>query len=114
MHKQIVAVFVLAAACLLSPCLNAATMGSTEYLLRSCETKSEFCPVYIRGFMEGLTTAWFWDEKGICLPESITTKQAMAVFVKWANEHPEKWNQRDGISLGEAMIESFPCIASSP
>lgn len=94
---------------------SAAEPGSTEYMLEACQgpataDKSIVCPYFVRGFIEGIQTAWFWDKDGICIPDTVTTKQAMAVFVQWANTHPEKWNQRDAKSLGSALLEAFPCI----
>jgi hypothetical protein len=49
---------------------------------------------------------------GVCMPESTTRTQIIAIFVRYAEKHPEKYNERF-VWVAEAGIrEVFPCPAS--
>lgn len=112
--KLVSLILSLAVAAVTSP-VSAAAPGTTEFLLQQCEAKTTAaCPTFVRGFIEGLRTSGSWQTSGICIPDGVTTVQSMAVFVRWANMHPEKWNQHDGLSLRDSLREAFPCQTSPP
>ena len=49
---------------------------------------------------------------GVCMPESITRTQIIAIFVRYTEKHPEKYNERVVWVTEAAIREVFPCPAS--
>ena len=47
--------------------------------------------------------------EGYCKPPEVTMGQLVKVFVKWANDHPERHHERWLVGLYEAWGEAFPC-----
>ena len=48
--------------------------------------------------------------KGYCFyDDGITHKEVHQVFVKWADNHPEKLRDEAGLSLMEALTAAYPC-----
>lgn len=90
---------------------SAVETGTVEHLLQECNARrTAYCPAYIRGFVEGHQVAWFWDKDGICIPEGISTIQAIAIFVRWAERNPDQWHERDWKGVRLSLLESFPCV----
>jgi len=51
--------------------------------------------------------------KSFSLPKNINVKQLMAVFLKWANQHPELWHKSDHLGMIQAVINNFPELTKS-
>lgn len=50
------------------------------------------------------------NEVGLyCLPEEITLRQIIAIFLKHVEQNPERWHQSAGLEFGNAMRKAFPC-----
>ena len=47
--------------------------------------------------------------EGFCEPPEATTGQLVKVFVKWANDHPERHHEEWNVGLFAAWAEAFPC-----
>jgi len=48
--------------------------------------------------------------RGYCeLSNQVTNGQLVKVFVKWANDHPERHHEEWSVGLHEAWSEAFPC-----
>jgi hypothetical protein len=46
---------------------------------------------------------------GVCLSESTTRTQLIAIFVRYAEKHPERYNERFVWVADNAIREAFPC-----
>lgn len=67
------------------------------------------CVGRIDGFEAGFTAHSTWTRVGICIPDKTTKRQVKAVFVKWAEQNPETWNEPWGLSLVNSLIDAWPC-----
>jgi hypothetical protein len=52
------------------------------------------------GFFAGLPSQ--------CVPEAVTVQQESLVFIKWANDHPERLHEPASAGAMIAIIEAFP------
>ena len=112
----------IAGLCALAPVLGYASSAErTDQLLWECEGKqpSEMpeagllsCSRYIDGILDmqavmmGLGGAF----PLFCLPKSgLSVDQAMKIFIKWANEHPDERHKAARISVVVALNAAFPC-----
>src|SRR5262249_21711607 len=50
----------------------------------------------------------------ICLPDRATLTQMIAVFHKWANDHPQWLHEAADIHFGAALSVAFPCRQIKP
>ena len=78
------------------------------------------CLSYVGGFRDGyiadvadvVAKAGGRNVEGrhsVCIPDDATNSQLAAVFVKWANEHPEDWNRTAVGGLFRAFLETWKC-----
>ncbi len=44
-----------------------------------------------------------------CIPNGASFKQLVAVFVRWADAHPERWHEPMVMGPMDAFREAFPC-----
>lgn len=44
-----------------------------------------------------------------CLPRGVSYEQMVKVFLKWAEEHPEKLHMRAADAVLAALVRAFPC-----
>ena len=84
-------------------------------LMRHCQTESaDFqvaCLSYIRGMMDmhGIMSTK-WGKSFYCLPkQGISGGQAVKIFVKWAEDHPERLHEFQFTGVILALAEAFPC-----
>ena len=68
-----------------------------------------YCGGYLAGFADA---GHLWAPKGaFCIPENALMGQVVAVYIKWADDHPEKWHRPRIITMLQAMHQRFPCSA---
>jgi hypothetical protein len=85
--------------------------------------ESGYCIGYIVGVIDGsaLTAAfgaagegseatWSDTQSAWCMPESVGAHQYLAVFNKWASEHPELWHEPRIVGVATAFREAWPCV----
>jgi hypothetical protein len=118
------AVRALAALLLCMPGARAEQMGTTEQLILDClqqQPTSEdpdlgfgYCIGYIAATMD--MHALMADPhiaggaQRFCLPgNGISNKQAIKVFLEWADDHPEALQQGALLSVVIALNHAFPC-----
>jgi len=100
-------------ALLITTGVTQASFYRANELLEWCETpkSSDACLGYISGATDVLTS----DSEGplsaefICMPASVTTGQILKVYVKYANDNPEKLHYSASILLANALVTAFPC-----
>jgi hypothetical protein len=44
-----------------------------------------------------------------CVPPEVTIGQEVVVFVRWADQHPERWYLTQYKAVTEAFQEAWPC-----
>jgi hypothetical protein len=99
---------------------NASSTERTDQLLWQCEAKQPTeapelgtlsCARYIDGIMDMQAVVIGWKGPAFfCLPSSgISVDQAIKIFVKWANEHPEELHKTARMSVLVALNSVFPC-----
>ncbi len=99
-----------------------ATERRTDELLWMCEGRvsdNEFvnamekvlCIGYIDGIVD--SNAMMQGFLGVQLfcppPGGISLDQAMRIFLKWANDHPEQLHESARISVMLSLAQAFPC-----
>ncbi len=104
---------------LLAPQTGAAQNQAIN-LLRQCEGREPAsapelgllaCASYLAGFIDMHSIAEAYGAStGFCMPrQGIQNEQAVRVYVKWANDHPEKLHESARLSVLWAMSDAFPC-----
>ena len=84
-------------------------------LLASCEGENIFnqdvCVGYLQAVEDTYNSAAEWKgfESDICAPISVTGGQLIKVWVKYANEHPEKLHLSASDLVLLAYRDAFPC-----
>src|SRR5262245_38168056 len=118
-----ITVRVLAALLLCTPCARAEQMGTTEQLVLDCQLQQPtpedpdlgfgYCIGYIAATME--MHALMADPRTgggaqhFCLPgNEVSNKQAIKVFLEWADGHPEVLQQGALLSVVMALNNAFP------
>ena len=75
--------------------------------------KADECNHYIHGVIDTFESAkdWDWSPKGesICAPEGFNGDQAIRIFVKYADEHPEELHNSAPSMVWDALHKAFPC-----
>jgi hypothetical protein len=56
----------------------------------------------------GVCFGFFTGLPSLCVPDGVTLQQKALVFVKWANDHPEKLHEPALAGGMIAIIEAFP------
>jgi len=91
---------------------------TVEGLLRRCESASStssYCAGYIAGFYDGRTTSDYGKpELRSCPPADghnlrVTYSQMVRVFMKWAQDHPDKLHWNDWAGVRQAFADAWPC-----
>src|SRR5206468_10816484 len=75
-------------------------------------TGAALCVAYFRGFLDRQILVQLANESRLhkmCLPDGITTEQAIKVFLKWADAHPAELHEPAAFHLGRSLIAAFPC-----
>jgi hypothetical protein len=86
-------------------------------MLTYCKSQSEpenlYCLGYILGFVNGhyLGTDDLNEgsKKSFCLPSNWSAGQGQAVFVKWAEDNPDKWHMELRYTMAVSYMQAFPC-----
>lgn len=69
------------------------------------------CLYYTTGLADGITLgqALAQGSPKICFPRESSTGQKAAVFVRWAEAHPEKWAEHPVEGMISAFMEQWRC-----
>jgi hypothetical protein len=65
------------------------------------------CLSYIQGFKDGL--AFAGGEPKFCVPPRVLFGDEVAVFVRWANQHPDSLGESKQATLMKFYLETYPC-----
>jgi hypothetical protein len=99
----------------------ASSTERTDQLLWECEGKQPrempeagliSCSRYIDGIldMQAVMMGLGGASPLFCLPKSgVSVDEAMKIFIKWANEHPEELHKTARVSVVVALNAAFPC-----
>lgn len=77
-------------------------------------TDGAFCIGHIGGFVSG----WVYSaaaanvdkrKQTFCLPYGVTVGQFVSVFIKYLDDHPERWHEAAHLLMVESFGASFPC-----
>ena len=73
------------------------------------------CAAYLMGVMHGLQLATYETKRGrpYCIPESITSPQAIEMFNKAATRYPDLLHQAAGTFWAATLALAFPCAPKS-
>jgi Rap1a immunity proteins len=72
------------------------------------------CYSYLWGFIHGSAIHKGGDLSDvICFPQGLSGDQLGAVFLKWADGNPNKWNFDPFTAVGLAFEEAWPCVATT-
>ena len=69
------------------------------------------CEAYIQGYIDGFAFGNYEqaDQYRFCIPDGVTRAQVYAVFLRYAETHPERLHWPKSWVLNAALFESFPC-----
>lgn len=117
---------------LVSAILLTLNIGATEKtLLQQCRTAVAFSDsggtapktataltdtTYCLGYVSAIMDTYIWlrtNGAAPCLPESSTPDQAVRVFVRYADNHPEQIHHPPVILVTRALQAAFPCTEAS-
>jgi hypothetical protein len=77
--------------------------------------KADECNHYIHGVIDTFESARDWDwsprNESICPPNGFNGDQAIRIFVKYADEHPEELHNSAPSMVWDALHTVFPCAA---
>jgi hypothetical protein len=128
--KLRLAVVALLVACSCGAVAQGSYFVTTDVLAEKCRTSirasdnpatltakdwgdASFCLGYVEGALDSFESArgWNWSPKNesVCVPASVKGDQAIRVFVKYADNHPEELNKAAPAALWAAMHNAFPC-----
>lgn len=69
---------------------------------------------YIQGALdtfefERVTVSEKPEAQSICVPSDVKSEQAIRVFMKYSDDHPEELHKGAPLVVWEAMHQAFPC-----
>jgi Ssp1 endopeptidase immunity protein Rap1a len=102
---------VLVAGLLLTTAVAAKAMTGEE-LANACRSRSEQCDVYLSGCLDSRESFLEWHyliENMYCAKGSLSADQARDIFLKYAQQHPQRLRERAPTLLFTALSESLPC-----
>jgi len=74
------------------------------------------CLNYVQGALDAFQDAnkWNWVPKteAICPAPDVKADQAVRIFMKYVDDHPEELNKAAPSVLSSAMHNAFPCTAT--
>lgn len=118
-----IAPFVLALALSFVPHLTAAASESSHSFISDCRLAQKalqdprnlppdrdvsaiyWCAGYLSGFMNGVSL----DSKIICPVAGTTPAQFVALYLKWADAHPQHWHLPVVFTVARSLRLAFPC-----
>ena len=66
------------------------------------------CLGRIRGFVAGVR-AFAGNDAPLCLPATLTTRQAFATFMSWAQNNPQRFDAPWARGVAAALKQAYPC-----
>ena len=93
--------------------VNASSMTTAD-LLTSCRRAANVLQLDCAGYIMGVYDQMAFSGL-ICPPGNPTggTGQAVAIALKYVNDHPERWHLHPSYLLGESFKAAFPCRNSN-
>jgi Rap1a immunity proteins len=88
---------------LITDCRNAVRIGNGATISPLATMGAGFCDGYLSGHMQVPRTLTF------CTPPGTTRGQLIAMFHRWADQHPERWHLTPYDALTDAFQEAWPC-----
>lgn len=92
--------------------------GNTIYpICTSSQINTQIiCASYVAGFLSGIANQAILSERKpvFCLPAEANNGQALAVFVKYMSDHPERRHYDVPSLLIVSLGEAFPCTKIPP
>lgn len=86
---------------------------SGSNLISNCESEHHQarCILYLQGVIDSFSTIYILNgmQNILCFPDNIEAIQLKKVFLKWANNHPEKLHNIAASLVINAFSEAFPC-----
>jgi hypothetical protein len=75
---------------------------------------AQTCNGYLQGAVdtfefEKVTGSQKYEAQSICVPDDVKSEQAIRVFMKYSDEHPEELHKSAPLVVWEAMHQAFPC-----
>jgi hypothetical protein len=75
---------------------------------------AQSCNGYIQGALDTFGFEKFrgsqkFEAQSLCVPDSVNSEQAIRVFVKYSDDHPEELHKSAPLVVWEAMHQAFPC-----
>jgi hypothetical protein len=68
---------------------------------------AQICNGYLQGAID---TFEFERASGsLCIPNEVKSEQAIRVFMKYSDDHPEELHKAAPVVVLEAMRQAFPC-----
>jgi hypothetical protein len=92
---------------------------SVRALMEDCESEQPvnrfYCLGYVAGILHGFGIRIVDEsdetisEPMFCPSEFVSANQATQIFINWAEQHPEQWNEDNWIGVVNALGEVYPC-----
>ena len=72
------------------------------------------CVGYLQGALdtfefEKVTGSQKSEAQSVCVPDDVKSEQAIRVFMKYSEDHPEELHHSAPLVVWEAMHQAFPC-----
>lgn len=88
--------------------------GDGNYILESCTSDDPFSTGLCLGYVSGFIGSYSFAQaagmrRAYCLPEAVTLKQSLDVFVAYLRDNPAKRHANGEIIWLAAMSEAWPC-----
>jgi Rap1a immunity proteins len=104
---------------------TSSTWASSEDLIKACRIYSSkenpspnealvasHCYSYIFGFSDGIAATLEMENSNLrnfCFPHGTSWVQLAAVYVRWADIHPELWQLPERETVKRSFASAFPC-----
>lgn len=75
------------------------------------EARLTQCAAYLNGIVDAnvMMSQIEGYEPVFCPPSDISGLQAIKIFVKWADEHPEQLHEHQRLGAIRSLLAAFPC-----
>jgi hypothetical protein len=113
MLRRLLAIFALLGT--ISPALGASTASNDLEACRAAavhggiDFKNAFEVGLRMGIVEATMTNLPLRAVPTCLPQGVTTGQALKVLVKYMDDHPEQLHEKTAWVAAKALHEAWPC-----
>lgn len=85
---------------------------TAEELTNACRARAEKCQVYLSGCLDSRESFLEWHyliEGMYCGKDDISVDKAREIFLRYAQDHPQRLNERAPTLLFMALAEALPC-----